>query len=243
MIKIIRIKQFIYIYLYFNIARLLKSIDIFNFLDLAFFFTSLKSHIINILKMSLAGTVTEQNLAKSFAGECMARTKYTYYAGAAKKEGYEQIAALFLETAENEREHAKIFFNFLKRNGGTAVEVPASVALTGIGKTVDNLKAAAAGEHEETTNLYPQFAKDAEREGFKNIARAFTLIAKVEKEHEIRYNTLLKHVESGTVFKRAKSMRWKCRNCGFVFEGVAAPRVCPACFHPQAYFELKETLE
>ena len=193
--------------------------------------------------MSLAGTVTEQNLAKSFAGECMARTKYTYYAGQAKKQGYEQIAALFLETAENERENAKIFFNFLKRNGGTSVEVPANVALSGIGSTIENLKNAAAGEHEETTVLYPQFAKDAEREGFKKIARAFTLIAKVEKEHEIRYNTLLKQVESGTVFKRAKTMRWKCRNCGFVAEGVAAPKACPCCFYPQAYFELKETLE
>ncbi|OHT15460.1 Rubrerythrin [Tritrichomonas foetus] len=193
--------------------------------------------------MSLKGTQTEKNLAMSFAGECMARTRYTYFAEAAKKQGYEQIAALFLETAENEREHAKIFFNFLKQNGGTCVEVPAGVPLTGIGNTIENLKAAAAGEHEETEILYPQFAKDAEREGFKNIARAYQLIGKVEKEHEIRYKTLLQQVESGSVFKRAKSMRWKCRNCGYVHEGVAAPKACPCCFFPQAYFELKETLQ
>ena len=193
--------------------------------------------------MSLAGTQTEKNLAMSFAGECMARTRYTYFSEVAKKQGYEQIAALFLETAENEREHAKIFWNFLKQNGGTAVQVPADVPLSGIGNTIENLKAAAEGEHEETSVLYPKFAQDAEREGFKKIAKAYELIGKVEREHELRYRTLLQQVESGTVFKRAKTMRWKCRNCGYVFEGVAAPKACPCCFYPQAYFELKETLE
>lgn len=192
--------------------------------------------------MSLAGTKTEENLAKCFAGECMARTKYTFYSSVAKKEGYEQIAALFLETAENEREHAKIFFNLLKQHGGKSVSVPADVSCAGIGNTAENLKAAATGELAET-QLYPEFGRIAKEEGFPKIAQAFNSIAKVEKEHEIRYNTLLKQVESGTVFKRAKTMRWKCRNCGYVSEGLSAPKACPCCFHPQSYFELKEVLE
>ena len=173
----------------------------------------------------------------------MARTRYTYFAEVAKKQGYEQIAAILLETAENEREHAKIFFNLLKQNGGTVVEVPATVPLSGIGSTAENLRAAMNGEHEEAEAAYPEFAKIAEKEGFKNIARTFELIGKVEKEHELRYKLLLEKVESGTVFKRAKTMRWKCRNCGYVFDGAAAPRACPACFYPQAYFEPKEMLE
>jgi len=139
--------------------------------------------------MSLSGTQTEKNLAMSFAGECMARTKYTYFSEVAKKQGYEQIAAILLETAENEREHAKMFFNLLKQNGGKTIEVPANVSLSGIGNTVENLRAAAAGEHEETEVLYPKFAKIAKEEGFPQIARTFTMIAKVEKEHELRYKS------------------------------------------------------
>ena len=204
------------------------------------FFASISLHFII---MSLKGTQTEKHLAMSFAGECMARTRYTYFAEVAKKQGYEQIAAFLLETAENEREHAKIFFNLLKQNGGTAIEVPAEVPLTGIGSTAENLRAAMNGEHEECEVLYPKFAEIAEKEGFKKIATAYRNIAKVEKEHELRYKFLLEKVESGNVFKRAKTMRWKCRNCGFVFEGKAAPRACPACFYPQAFFEPKEILE
>ncbi|KAH0794853.1 rubrerythrin family protein [Histomonas meleagridis] len=193
--------------------------------------------------MSLSGTQTEKNLAMSFAGECMARTKYTYFSEVAKKQGYEQIAAIFLETAENEREHAKIFFNLLKQNGGTAIEVPATVPLSGIGSTAENLRAAAAGENEETEVLYPKFAKIAEKEGFKDVARAFKLIAQVEKQHELRYKTLLEKVENGTVFKRTRAMLWKCRNCGYVFQGLSAPKACPACRFPQSFFEIKEVLE
>lgn len=193
--------------------------------------------------MSLKGTQTEKNLAASFAGECMARTKYTYFAEVAKKQGYEQISAILIETAENEREHAKIFFNLLKQGGVHDVEIPACVPTSGIGNTIENLRAAAAGEHEETEILYPKFAQIAEQEGFKNVAKAYKLIGEVEKEHELRYKTLLAQVENGSVFKRAKSMRWKCRNCGYVYEGTAAPRACPCCFYSQAFFELKETLE
>jgi rubrerythrin len=192
--------------------------------------------------MALRGSQTEKNLAASFAGECMARTRYTYYSEVAKKQGYEQIAAIFLETAENEREHAKIFFNLLKQGGGS-VEIPAGVPTTGVGSTLDNLKAAADGEHEETEVAYPSFAATADREGFKNIARAFRLVGAVEKEHELRYKSLLEKVTNSSVFKRATSIRWKCRNCGYVFEGLAAPKACPACFVPQAYFEPANSLE
>jgi rubrerythrin len=192
---------------------------------------------------NLKGTQTEKNLAASFAGECMARTRYTYFAEVAKKQGYEHIAAILLETAENEREHAKIFFNLLKQKGGTAVQIPAGVPLTGIGSTAENLRAAANGEQEETDVVYPKFAEIAEKEGFKKIAQTFRLIGQVEKEHELRYKQLLKQVESGSVFKRAKALRWKCRNCGYVFEGTAAPKACPACFFPQAYFEPAPALE
>lgn len=193
--------------------------------------------------MSLKGTQTEKNLAASFAGECMARTRYTYFSEVAKKEGYEQIAAIFLETAENEREHAKIFFNLLKQGGGAGVEIPAGVPTSGIGTTAENLKAAANGEQEETEAVYPKFATIADQEGFKNIARAFRTIGAVEKEHELRYKFLFEKVTAATVFKRATRIQWKCRNCGYVFEGLAAPRACPACFYPQAFFEPKERLE
>jgi rubrerythrin len=192
--------------------------------------------------MALRGTQTEKNLAASFAGECMARTRYTYYSEVAKKQGYEQIAAIFLETAENEREHAKLFFTLLKQGGGS-VEVTAGVPTNGIGSTAENLQAAASGEQEETDVAYPKFAAVAESEGFKNIARAFRLVGQVEKEHELRYKALLEKVKSGSVFKRASSIRWKCRNCGYVFEGVAAPKACPACFYAQAYFEPANPLE
>ncbi len=185
---------------------------------------------------ALAGTQTENNLGASFVGECMARMRYTYFAEAAKKEGFEQIWALFLETAENEREHAKIFFNALRRHGGTVLEVPAEVPLTGIGSTAENLRASMNGEHEES-EMYPQFAAVAEKEGFKSIAKSYRMIAKVEKAHELRYKKLLEHVEGGTVFKRAKAIGWKCRQCGFPFEGLTAPKACPACFAKQSFFE------
>jgi rubrerythrin len=198
---------------------------------------------INSQFMSLKGTQTEKNLAASFAGECMARTRYTYFSEVAKKQGYEQIAAIFLETAENEREHAKIFFNLLKQSGCEPAQTITSVPTTGIGSTEDNLQAAANGEQEETDVVYPKFAAVADQEGFKNVARTFQLIAAIEKEHELRYKFLLEKVTNGSVFKRSTVIKWKCRNCGYVFEGVAAPRACPVCFFPHAYFEPKERLE
>ena len=193
--------------------------------------------------MMIQGTETEKNLAMSFAGECMARTRYTYYAEIAKKQGYHQIAAIFLETAENELAHAKYFFSALKQDGAAPCNVSTSVPLSGIGSTLENLKTAAAGEHEECTDLYPKFADIADKEGFPKIAAAYRMIAKIEKEHELRYAALAKRVEEGTVFKRDKKMQWKCRNCGYVHVGLSAPKVCPACFHPQGFFEIKETLE
>jgi rubrerythrin len=186
----------------------------------------------------LKGTKTEKNLLASFAGESQARNRYTYFASAAKKEGYEQISALFLETAENEKEHAKRFFKFLE---GGHVEITATYPAGTITSTLENLKAAAEGEHEEHTVLYPSFAEIAEKEGFKEVASAFRAITKVEIEHENRYSKLISNVENGEVFKRSTKVRWKCRNCGFVFEGLEAPEKCPACLHPKAYFEIKET--
>jgi len=187
----------------------------------------------------IKGTETEKNLLKAFAGESQARTRYTYFAGVARKEGYRQIEALFLETAENEKEHAKRFFKFLE--SGEGLEIQAAYPAGRMGTTVENLKAAAAGENEEWTELYPAFAKKAEEEGFKDVATAFTMIAKVEKEHEERYRKLAENTEKGVVFKKSESVRWKCRNCGYVHEGPEAPAKCPACLHPQAFFELKET--
>jgi rubrerythrin len=186
---------------------------------------------------SLKGTKTEQNLLKAFAGESQARMRYDYFASQAKKEGLEQIAALFAETALNEKEHAKRFFNFLE---GGIVEITASYPAGIIGTTLENLKAAADGENEEWTELYPEFARIAEEEGFKEVAQAFTLIAKVEKAHEKRYRTLYSNLEDGKVFKRDGKVVWKCRNCGFLHEGLVAPKICPACQHPQAYFEIAE---
>ena len=186
--------------------------------------------------MSIKGTKTEQNLLKSFAGESQARGRYTYFASVAKKEGYEQNAAIFLETAEQEKEHAKRFFKYLE---GGMVEITASYPAGIISTTADNLKAAAEGENEEWTELYPEFAKVAEEEGFKDIAVTFRMVAKVEAEHEARYRTLYDRVVKGEVFSREEAILWQCRNCGFVWEGKKAPEKCPACVHPQAYFEPK----
>ncbi len=187
---------------------------------------------------SLKGTKTEQNLLKSFAGESQARMRYDYFAKQAKKEGLEQISAIFAETALNEKEHAKRFFKFLE---GGMVEITATYPAGKIGTTLENLKASAEGENEEWTELYPEFAKIAEEEGFKEIATAYKMIAKVEAEHEKRYKTLYDNLESGKVFERNGKIYWKCRNCGYVHEGEKAPKVCPACLHPQSYFEIKET--
>ncbi len=171
---------------------------------------------------SLKGTKTEKNLSEAFAGESQARNKYTYFASVAKKEGYEQIASIFLETAENEKEHAKLHFK----------------KLNGIGNTIDNLKAAAKGENFEWTDMYPRMAKEARDEGFEEIAVMFEGIARIEKEHEERYQKLLKNLEDGTVFEKDGKVYWKCRNCGHIHEGTEAPEKCPVCAHPRAYFEL-----
>jgi len=187
---------------------------------------------------SLTGTKTEQNLLKAFAGESQARMRYDYFAKQAKKEGLEQIASIFEETALNEKEHAKRFFKFLE---GNMVEITATYPAGKIGTTVENLKASAEGENEEWTELYPEFAKVAEEEGFREVAKAFKLIAKVEKAHEERYRTLYTNLEEGKVFKRGERVTWKCRKCGFIHEGTVAPRLCPACQHAQAYFEIKES--
>ena len=185
---------------------------------------------------SIKGTKTEKNLLASVAGESQARNRYTWFASAAKKEGYEQISALFLETAENEKEHAKKFFKYLE---GGPVEITATYPAGVIGKTADNLAAAADGEKEEWSEAYPQFAKIAQEEGFADIAKTFEEIAKVEKAHEIRYRKLLDNLKNSAVFKKDKSVSWKCRNCGYIQENADAPKECPACQHPQAYFEIK----
>jgi rubrerythrin len=183
---------------------------------------------------SIKGTRTEQNLLKAFAGESQAKNRYTFFAKKAKEEGYEQIAALFEETARQEETHAKQFFKFLE---GGMVEITAMYPAGKIGTTVENLLASAEGENEEWTDLYPEFAKIAEEEGFKKIATKFKAIAKVEAEHEKRYRKLLANIENGEVFKKKKKVRWVCRKCGFVHESENAPQNCPACDHPQAYFE------
>ena len=170
----------------------------------------------------LKGSKTEQNLQAAFAGESQARNKYTYFASAAKKEGYEQIAAIFLETAEQEKEHAKLHLKFLG----------------GIGDTAANLQAAAEGENYERTSMYPGMAKVAREEGFEDIARFFDNLAKIEKEHEARYRKLLANLQSGQVFAKASKVKWRCRECGFVYEGEKALQTCPVCKHPQAYFEV-----
>ncbi len=186
---------------------------------------------------SIKGTKTEQNLLKSFAGESQARMRYDYFSKQAKKEGLEQISAIFAETALNEKEHAKRFFKFLE---GGPVEITATYPAGIIGTTLENLKAAAEGENEEWTELYPMFADIAEEEGFKDIAVAYRMIARVEKAHEERYNKLYGNLEEGKVFEREGILVWKCRNCGYLHEGKKAPKTCPACLHPQAYFEIQE---
>jgi rubrerythrin len=185
--------------------------------------------------MEFKGSKTEKNLLAAFAGESQARNRYTYFASAAKKEGYEQIAAIFLDTAENEKEHAKLFFSLLK--GGEA-EIMASYPAGVISDTAANLKAAADGEKFEWTTLYPNFAEVAKQEGFMDVYETFTQISKAEKFHEARYLSLLKSVKEGKVFKRDAPVKWHCRNCGYVFEGKEAPDVCPVCKHPKAHFEV-----
>lgn len=189
------------------------------------------------MNKSLKGTRTEQNLLKAFAGESQARNRYEFFAAAARKEGYEQIGAIFQKTASQEKEHAKRFFKFLE---GGAVEITAAYPAGKIGATAENLKAAASGENEEWTALYAAFADTAKQEGFPEVAAAFKLIARVEAEHEKRYLKLLKNLNEGTVFQKAEKVRWTCRNCGYVHEGTKAPDVCPACQHPQAFFEVGE---
>lgn len=177
-----------------------------------------------IARMELKGTKTEKNLMAAFAGESQARNKYTYFASVAKKEGYEQIAAIFLKTAENEKEHAKLWFKYLD----------------GIGNTAQNLKAAAEGENYEWTDMYDTFAKEAEEEGFKELAEKFRAVGRIEKTHEERYRTLLNNVEMNAVFEKAGERMWECRNCGHIVVGKAAPEICPVCNHPRSYFEVRE---
>lgn len=184
---------------------------------------------------SLKGTKTEHNLLASFAGESQARNRYTYFASQAKKEGFEQISAIFLETAENEKEHAKRFFKFLE---GGELTITAAYPAGVIGKTADNLEAAAAGENLEWTRLYKEAEKTAREEGFSEIADVFKEIGAVEAEHEKRYRQLLANVKTDKVFKKDTVVKWHCRNCGYVHEGKEAPAECPACAHPRAYFEL-----
>jgi len=183
----------------------------------------------------LKGSQTEKNLLTAFAGESQARNRYTYFASQAKKEGYEQMAFIFEETANQEKEHAKRLFKFLE---GGEVQVSASFPAGVIGSTLDNLKAAAAGERYEHSEMYPGFAKVAREEGFNDIAAVFEAIAVAEKQHEKRYNALAANIESGRVFKREEEVVWRCRNCGYLHIGTEAPENCPACAHPQAYFEL-----
>jgi rubrerythrin len=185
--------------------------------------------------MEFRGSQSEKNLLAAFSGESQARTRYSFFASAAKKEGFEQISAIFQETSDNEKEHAQLFFKHLK---GGAVEIKAAYPAGIIGTTKENLRAAAEGEKFEWGTLYPGFAETAEKEGFKDAAKTFRSIAKVEAFHERRYMKLLANVEQGTVFKRDKSTKWKCRNCGFVYEGSEVPEKCPVCEHPRSYFEV-----
>ena len=190
------------------------------------------------MSKSLKGTQTEKNLGISFAGESQARMRYTYFASAAKKEGYEQIAAIFQETADQEKEHAKRMFKWLE---GGMVEITACYPSGVIGTTLENLKAAAAGENEEWTLDYPKFADIADEEGFPAIAKMYREIAKAEKGHEERYLALAKNVDEGKVFVKDEEVTWQCRNCGYIHTGKEAPKACPACAHPQAYFEVMKT--
>jgi len=186
--------------------------------------------------MNLKGSKTEKNLLTAFAGESQARNRYTYAASQAKKEGFEQISAIFTETADQEKEHAKRLFGFLQ---GGEVEISAAFPAGVVGATAENLTHAAAGENYETTEMYPNFAKIADGEGFKEIAGVFRMIAVAEARHRDRYNALNKNIAEGKVFKKPKPVRWVCRNCGYVHEGTDALKVCPACAHPQAHFEVE----
>lgn len=185
--------------------------------------------------MELKASQTEKNLLKSFAGESQARNRYVFFASVAKKEGFEQISAIFTETADNEKEHAEVFFKYLK---GGDVEIQASYPAGKIGTTAENLLAAAEGEKMEWGTLYPDFEKVAREEGFNDIADSFKEIAEVEEQHEKRYRKLLENVKNGTVFKKESQVKWKCRNCGYVHTGEEAPKTCPACKHAQSYYEL-----
>ena len=184
---------------------------------------------------SIKGTQTEKNLLAAFAGESQARNRYTYFASAARKEGFEQVANIFIETAENEKEHAKVFFKYLE---GGDTEIVAAYPAGMIKDSKSNLEAAAAGENMEWTTIYADFSKTARDEGFPEIARSFEQIAKVEKFHESRYKRLANNIATGEVFKKKSAVKWHCTNCGYVFEGAEAPKECPACKHPQAYYEL-----
>ncbi len=184
---------------------------------------------------SLKGTKTEKNVLTAFAGESQARNRYSYFASQAKKEGYEQIAAIFLDTADNEKEHAKVLFKFLE---GGQVEITGTFPAGVIGDTMANLQEAAAGENYEHTKMYPEFAAIAESEGFPDIARTMRNIAIAEKGHESRYRALIRNLNEGTVFKKNEKVVWRCRNCGYLHEGAESPQECPACKHAQAYFEL-----
>jgi rubrerythrin len=184
---------------------------------------------------SLKGTQTEKNLLASFAGESQARNRYSYFASMARSEGYEQISAIFTETADNEKEHAKVFFGYLQ---GGDLEISASYPAGMIKDTKANLAAAAAGENMEWTTLYANFAKTARQEGFTEIAKSYEEIAQVEKFHEDRYRRLIANVTNKEVFKKKQPVKWHCRNCGYVFEGTDAPKICPACKHPQAHYEI-----
>lgn len=184
---------------------------------------------------SIKGTKTEQNLLKAFAGESQARNRYTYFASAARKEGFEQIANIFTETAENEKEHAKVFFKYLE---GGDVEITAVFPAGAIKDTKTNLAEAAAGENMEWTEIYQDFARTAKDEGFPEVTRSFEQIAKVEKFHESRYRKLINNIANQEVFKKKSVLQWHCINCGFVFEGTEAPKECPACKHPQAFYEV-----
>lgn len=187
-----------------------------------------------MLNRSISGSETEKNLMKAFAGESQARNRYTYYASQAKKEGYEQISAIFIETADNEKEHAERFFKFLGKEPVT-IEAP---FLTGFGTTGENLEVAIMGEYDEWSNLYPHFGRVAEKEGFIDIASTFYEITKVEIHHEARYKKLLENLRLGLVFKRDTPQKWKCRSCGYIYDSTEAPEKCPACLHPRAYYEL-----
>jgi rubrerythrin len=189
------------------------------------------------MEKSIKGSKTEQNLLKAFAGESQARNRYEFFVKVAREEGYQQIANIFQRTANEEKQHAKRFFKFLEGGG---VEITAAYPAGKIGTTVENLKAAAMGENEEWTLLYPEFARIAQEEGFPQVATAFKMIARVEAEHEKRYNKLLQNIQEGAVFKKKEKVKWVCSNCGYVHEGDSAPENCPACQHPKNFFEVYE---